>query len=82
MRKMMEGIIDPLKILETPIQTENNFADKQLMVNSTNILVNSVEISKYSLLNPIENYHYSCKSCRKKFGVENLLKTHERFCAN
>ena len=75
MRKMMEGIIDPLKILETPIQTENNFVDKQLMVNS-------VEISKYSLLNPKENYHYSCKSCRKKFGVENLLKTHERFCAN
>ena len=74
MRKMMEGIIDPLKILETPIQTENNFVDKQLMVNS-------VEISKYSLLNPKENYHYSCKSCRKKFAVENLLKTHERFCA-
>ena len=68
MRKMMEGIIDPLKILETPIQTENNFADKQLMVNSTNILDNSVEISKYSLLNPKENYHYSCKSCRKKFA--------------
>ena len=61
MRKMMEGIIDPLKILETPIQTENNFVDKQLMVNS-------VEISKYSLLNPKENYHYSCKSCRKKFA--------------
>ena len=62
-----EGMIDPLKILETPIQTENNFFDKQIMVNS-------VEISKY-------NYPYSCKSCRKKFAVENLLKTHERFCA-
>ena len=65
-------IIDPLNIPENPIKTEKVSVEQKL--------INSVEDSKRSV-NPIENESYSCKSCRKNFGEEKLLKTHERFCA-